>query len=468
VREHVRRIHFVGIGGAGMSGIAEVLVNQGYRVSGSDVAASAATRRLQQLGVAVQIGHAAELVTGCDVVVVSSAVSADNVEVAAARAAKIPVVPRAEMLGELMRFGKGIAIAGTHGKTTTTSLVAQVLAAAGLDPTFVVGGCVRGAGSHARLGKGEYIVAEADESDASFLQLQPLIAVVTNIDADHMDTYGGDIARLKTAFVDFLRNLPFYGLAVLCIDDPNVRGLLPRVHKPVLSYGLDADADVRATGLSQDGLRMRFTVHRPAPASPLAVELALAGRHNVLNALAAVAVAHKLGLPDGALSTALAEFQGIDRRFQVLGDMPAQGGRALVVDDYAHHPRELQATLEAAAGAWPGRRLVVAFQPHRYTRTRDLLDDFSAVLAGREPLLIAEVYAAGEAPIAGADGRALCRAIRARGRTDPVFVPHISELPAALRALLRDGDVVLALGAGDIGRVAARLVSPEAAHAGHG
>jgi UDP-N-acetylmuramate--alanine ligase len=471
MRNWVRRVHFVGIGGAGMSGIAEVLSNLKFEVSGSDAHESANTRRLRELDIPVAIGHDARLVQGVDVVVVSSAVNEANPEVQAARAAKIPVIPRAEMLGELMRLQHGIAVAGTHGKTTTTSLVASVLAQAGLDPTFVIGGRLNSAGANARLGSGEYLVAEADESDASFLHLQPYMAVVTNIDADHMDTYGGDFGRLKQAFVDFLHNLPFYGLAVLCIDDPVVREILPALHKPVRTYGMSADADVRAGDLVHDGQRMRFTVTVKG-AAPVEVMLNQPGRHNVLNALAAIAVASELHVPMAAILEGLANFSGIGRRFQINGVIPwggdvqgrtsAAGARMagaadiLLVDDYAHHPRELAATIQAARAGWPRRRLVVVFQPHRYTRTRDLFDDFSAVLSGLDPLFITEVYAAGETPISGADGRALCRAIRARGG-NPVFIENVNDFPEMIKDALRPNDLVLTLGAGNVGQVAARL-----------
>ena len=452
----VKRVHFVGIGGAGMSGIAEVLTNLKFDVSGSDSIESANTRRLRDLGAQVHIGHDAALVRHADVVVISSAVKESNPEVAAARAAKIPVIPRAEMLGELMRLQHGIAIAGTHGKTTTTSLVASVLAQGGLDPTFVIGGRLNSAGANARLGRGEYLVAEADESDASFLHLQPYMAIVTNIDADHMDTYGGDFSRLKQAFVEFLHNLPFYGLAVLCIDDPVVREIAPQVHKPVRTYGLSADAQVRATGITQDGLQMRFTVELPGSDTGVPITLNHPGQHNVLNALAAIAVAHELRVPQRAIQEGLANFGGIGRRFQINGQVAFAGGDVLLVDDYGHHPRELAVTIEAARAGWPQRRLVVAFQPHRYTRTRDLFDDFCAVLGDLDPVVITEVYAAGEAPIAGADGRALCRSIRARG-AQPIFVEKVEELPLRLKDILRPNDLLLTLGAGNIGQVAAGL-----------
>ncbi|MDJ0955442.1 MAG: UDP-N-acetylmuramate--L-alanine ligase [Arenicellales bacterium] len=459
MREHVRRIHFIGIGGSGMSGLAEVLLNLGYEVSGSDQAATPVTTHLKDSGIAVNIGHDAKLVGDCDVVVVSSAINGSNPEVAAAKASKIPVIPRAEMLAELMRFRKGIAVAGTHGKTTTTSLVASVLARGGLDPTFVVGGMVNSAGRNAVLGTGDYLVAEADESDASFLHLQPEIAVITNIDTDHMDAYSGDFKKLKKTFIDFLQNLPFYGLAVLCLDDTNVQSILPAVRKPILTYGAHPDADVRLTQVSQDGLRMRFEVARKDHTKPLEIELALPGVHNACNALAAIAIGTQLGVSDADIITALKDFAGIGRRFHIRGEIKLSQGSALVVDDYGHHPREIAATLQAARGAWPERRLVVVFQPHRFSRTRDLMDDFSQLLSAQEPLLITEVYPAGEAPISGADGRALCRAIRARGRVDPVFVPSLTQLAESLRNIVRDRDVVLTLGAGDIGRASQNLVA---------
>jgi UDP-N-acetylmuramate--alanine ligase len=457
MRDRIRHVHFVGIGGAGMCGIAEVLKNLDFEVSGSDARESPNTKRLASLGVAVRIGHDAQLVQGADVVVTSSAVTADNPEVRAAQAAKIPVIPRAEMLGELMRLQRGIAIAGTHGKTTTTSLVTSCLAEGGLDPTFVIGGRLNSAGTNARLGKGMYLVAEADESDASFLHLQPFMAVVTNIDADHMATYGGDFERLKQAFVDFLHQLPFYGLAVLCIDDAAVRAIMPAVHKPLLTYGFGAEADVRARDIREDGLTMHFTVDLRGARDWLSVTLNQPGRHNVQNALAAIAIANELGVAKDAIARALANFSGIGRRFQINGRVARNGAEVVLVDDYGHHPREIAATVDAARRAWPQRRLVVAFQPHRYTRTHDLFDDFVAVLAEIDVLLVTEVYAAGEKPIPGADGRALCRAIRARGKTDPIFVPAVNELPTVLAGLLAPNDVVLTLGAGDIGRVAAGL-----------
>jgi UDP-N-acetylmuramate--alanine ligase len=458
-----RRVHFVGIGGAGMSGIAEVLHNLGYVVSGSDRGESAATRRLANLGVQVHKGHAAANVADADVLVVSSAIAPDNPELAAAHARRIPVVPRAEMLGELMRFRRGIAVAGTHGKTTTTSLVASVLAEAGLDPTFVIGGQLIAAGANARLGSGEFLVAEADESDGSFLLLNPVVAIVTNIDADHLENYGGDFGRVKKAFADFLHRLPFYGVAVLCVDDANVAELARDTARRTLTYAIDpasmdAVADVRASNVRQDGARMRFDLHLPGAAT-LPVTLNAPGLHNVRNALAAAAVGWQLGVAPETIAQALANFQGVGRRFQARGDIAIDAGSVLLVDDYGHHPRELAAVFAAARGGWPQRRLVVAFQPHRYTRTRDLLDDFAAVLAQADVLVLTEVYPAGEAPIAGADGRALARTVRARGKADPVFVEHPRELKNALPALLRDGDLLLVMGAGDIGAAANEIAA---------
>ena len=459
MRDRVRHIHLVGIGGSGMSGIAEVLLNQGYRVSGSDLGMGAAAQRLQALGAQVHHGHGPDNVDGADVVVVSTAVPPDNVEVTTARSRGVPVVPRATMLAELMRLKDGIAIAGTHGKTTTTSLVAHLLAHGGLDPTFIIGGRINTVGSGARLGAGRYLVVEADESDASFLHLNPILAVVTNIDQDHMETYGGDPRRLRQAFVDFLQRLPFYGLAVLCHDDAGLLALRAAIGRPVLTYGLTADADLHADAVRQDALRMHFTA-RAAGRPPLPVTLNLPGLHNVRNALAAIAIAREVGVADGAIAQGLASFGGIDRRLQCLADGALGGKRVTLIDDYGHHPRELAATLQALRGAYPGRRLLAVFQPHRYTRTRDLLDDFAAVLAGvPDALLLCEVYAAGEAPIAGADGRALARAIRSRGRVEPVFVEHLADLPASLAGLLEDGDVVVTLGAGSIGQAAASLAA---------
>jgi UDP-N-acetylmuramate--alanine ligase len=417
------------------------------------------TRRLAAMGVQVFIGHAADHVAACDVVVASTAIPADNPEILAARERRIPVVPRAEMLAELMRFRFGIGVAGTHGKTTTTSLTASLLAEGGLDPTFVIGGQLNSAASHAQLGAGYYLVAEADESDASFLYLQPSMAVVTNIDADHLPTYEGDFERLRQTFIDYLHHLPFYGLAVLCLDDPQVRSILEEVTRPVITYGIDTAADVRASQLRQEGLRTHFMVQRPGHAQAIAVTLNLPGRHNVLNALAAIAIATELGVSDAAMQRALAGFQGIGRRFHLVGEIGVPAGQVLLIDDYAHHPREISPTLEAARAGWPGRRLVVAFQPHRYTRTHDLFDDFIEVLSTVDVLLLCEVYAAGEVPISGADGRALARGIRARGQVDPVFVADLATLPAVLGDILQDGDILLTLGAGDIGAASARLAA---------
>ena len=457
MRHKVRQVHFVGIGGAGMSGIAEVLLTQGYRVTGSDLAPSPATRRLAELGARVHVGHAAENMAGADVVVVSSAVAADNPEVLAARAKGVAVVPRALMLAELMRLKQGIAVAGTHGKTTTTSLIASVLAEGGLDPTFVIGGRLLAADAHARLGKGEFLVAEADESDASFLFLQPVLAVITNIDADHMETYGHDFARLREAFANFVQRLPFYGVAVLCIDDPNVRSLLPALAKAVVTYGLAEDAQLAAREVVHVGGRMRF-VAQSAGSPELPIELNLAGVHNVRNALAAIAVGRETGVPDAQIARALAEFRGVGRRFQRYGDVAlGGGGHYSLIDDYGHHPAEMAATLEAARAAFPGRRLVLAFQPHRYTRTRDLFDDFVRVLGTADALVLTDVYPAGEMPIAGAGGGALVRALRAAGRVEPTFVEDVAAVPAAIRALARDGDIVLVMGAGSIGSVPAQL-----------
>ena len=457
MKHAVKHIHFVGIGGSGMSGIAEVLLTLGYRVSGSDVARNAATDRLARLGAAIAQGHAAGHIAGADAVVVSTAVSPSNPEVIAARAKRVPVVPRAVMLAELMRLKQGIAIAGTHGKTTTTSLVASVLAAGGLDPTFVIGGRLNSAGANARLGSGDYIVVEADESDASFLNLAPVIAVVTNIDNDHMETYGHDFTRLKQAFIEFLGHLPFYGAAVLCIDDANVRDILPFISKPIVSYGFATEAQVRAIDAAADGAQMRFKVLREGTA-PLPVVLNLPGLHNVANALAAIAVGSELGVPDAAIVEALANFTGVGRRFALHGELPAPGGGTYaLVDDYGHHPVEMAATLAAARGAFPGRRLVLVFQPHRYTRTRDCFEDFVKVLSTTDVLLLAEVYPAGEAPIVAADGRSLARALRVAGKVEPIFVEAIEDMPAALADVVRDSDVVITMGAGSIGKVPARL-----------
>ena len=459
MKHKVKRIHSVGIGGAGMSGIAEVLANQGYEVSGSDLAESATTRRLAALGVRIVIGHRADNAARADAVVVSTAVGEGNPEVVLARERRVPVVPRAQMLAELMRIKQGVAIAGTHGKTTTTSLVASCLAEGGLDPTFVIGGRLNSAGANARLGAGEFLVAEADESDASFLFLSPVVSVVTNIDADHMETYGHDFGRLKQAFVDFLHRLPFYGVAVVCADDANVREILPRVAKQVVTYGIDERANFRAENVVADGGAMRFDcVRTNGTVSRLPVTLNLPGRHNVLNALAAIAVATEVGVADAAIVKALAEFRGVGRRFQRYGEISCPGGgRFTLVDDYGHHPAEMAATLAAARGAFPGRRLVLAFQPHRFTRTRDCFEDFVRVLAGVDALLLTEVYAAGEAPIVAADGRTLARAIRVAGGVEPVFVEDVAAMPRAILDAARDGDVVITMGAGSIGGVPGKL-----------
>ena len=459
MRHKVKRIHFVGIGGSGMSGIAEVFANLGYTVTGSDIAESAPVKRLKQMGIRIVIGHAADNVAAADAVVVSSAVTADNPEVVRARQAHIPVVPRAMMLAELMRFKQGIAIAGTHGKTTTTSLVSAVLGEAGLDPTYVIGGRLNSIGGNARLGKGEFLVAEADESDASFLYLQPVISVVTNIDADHMETYGQDFEKLKATFVEFVGHLPFYGLAVLCKDDPHVRAIMSSITRPMLTYGRSDDADLRAEDVRWDAGRMRFrAVSAKKDAAPLDVLLNLPGEHNVLNALAAIAVAREVGAPDAAIAKALAEFTGVGRRFQRYGDAALPGGgHYTVVDDYGHHPAEMAATIAAARGAFPGRRIVLAFQPHRYTRTRDLFEDFVKVLATVDELVLADVYPAGEAPIVGADGRALARSVRLTGKVEPVFVEKAGAMRDAVLERVRDGDVVVTMGAGSIASLAPEL-----------
>ena len=465
MKHAVKHIHFVGIGGSGMSGIAEVLLNLGYTVSGSDLADNATTRRLASLGIHTYVGHAAEHIAGADAVVTSTAVKADNPEVVAARERRVPVVPRAIMLAELMRLRKGIAIAGTHGKTTTTSLVASVLAEAGLDPTFVIGGRLNSAGANARLGSGDYIVAEADESDASFLNLSPIMAVVTNIDADHMDTYGHSFANLKKAFVDFLHRMPFYGRAMLCIDSPAAREILPEVTCPVTTYGMSEDAQIRALDVRAVGNQMHFRVQRKDdeghPYGPeLEVQLNLAGVHNVLNALSVIGVAMALNIPDAALLKGLSEFKGVGRRFQHYGPFPArEGGEFLVIDDYGHHPVEMAATIAAARGAYPDRRLVLAFQPHRYSRTRDCFEDFVKVVGKADLALLAEVYPAGEEPIIAADGRALMRALRVAGKVEPVFVEKIEDMPEAILHAARDGDVVLSMGAGSIGAVPGKLAA---------
>ena len=459
MKHAVQHIHFVGIGGAGMSAIAEILHHQGYRVSGSDQSASATTRRLAEIGVEVHIGHDAAHVAGAQAVVTSTAVAAGNPEVQAARARRIPVVARAVLLAELMRFKRGIAIAGTHGKTTTTSLVASVLAEAGLDPTFLIGGKLQSEGANARLGTGEHIVVEADESDASFLHLNPVLAVVTNIDADHMATYGHDLSRLHGAFVDFIHRLPFWGRVALCSDDAGVQAILPRIERPLTTYGLNAGADLRAVQVqAMAGGRMQFVVQRRG-ASELPVTLNLAGVHNVRNALAAIAMAVELRLPDAPVQRALAQFAGVGRRFEGHGELPARhGGSFTLVDDYGHHPVEMAAVLAAARGAFPGRRLVLAFQPHRYSRTADCFDDFVAVIQGFDAVLLSEVYAAGEAPIAGADGRALAQALRQAGRGDVEFVDDVAALPAAILGQARSGDVVIVMGAGSIGGVPGQLL----------
>ena len=466
MKHKVKHIHFVGIGGSGMSGIAEVLLNLGYQISGSDLSKNAAAQRLESLGASVFQGHAAEHARGADAVVVSTAVASNNPEVQAARAARIPVVPRALMLAELMRLKQGVAVAGTHGKTTTTSLIASVLAEGGLDPTFVIGGRLTSAGANAKLGSGEFIVVEADESDASFLNLQPVIAVITNIDADHMETYGHDFARLKAAFIEFTQRLPFYGIAVLCTDDAHVRSIMPLLSKPVVGYGTGADAQVRASEIVADHGAMQFNVHREG-ASPFAVTLNLAGQHNVLNALAAIAVATELGVSDAAIQTALAEFKGVGRRFQHYGEIKLEGNTGgasdahtfTLIDDYGHHPAEMAAVIAAARGAYPGRRLMLAFQPHRYTRTRDCFEDFVRVLSTADAVVLADVYAAGEAPIVAADGRALMRALRVAGKIEPVFVEDISTMAAVVRQTVRAGDVVITMGAGSIGAVPRELAA---------
>ena len=457
MRDYVKHIHFVGIGGAGMSGIAQVLLNQGYVVSGSDLNESPVTLALAGHGATIFPGHAVEYIEGADVVVISSAVKDDNPEVRAAREAKVPVIPRAEMLGELMRFSQGIAVAGTHGKTTTTSLVASVLASGELDPTFIIGGRLNSAGANARLGKGEFLVAEADESDASFLHLQPLMAVVTNIDADHLETYRGDFSVLKQTFIDFLHNVPFYGLTILCVDDPVTREIMQRVTRPVVTYGFSEDADIRASNFRQDGLTSNFHVSYQDSDEGFDVALNMPGRHNVLNALAAIAIAGKLGVSDAAIVDGLSRFEGIGRRFQINDDLKLPDGDVEFVDDYAHHPKEIAATLAAVRDAWPDRRKVVVFQPHRYSRTRDLMDDFCQVLADQEVLIVMEVYPAGEQAIPGADGRSLCRGIRARGKALPVFVEDRQELLEVLGNTIKADDIVLTMGAGDIGRIAADL-----------
>jgi UDP-N-acetylmuramate--alanine ligase len=448
----INRIHFVGIGGSGMGGIAEVLLNLGYQVQGSDLKPNAVTERLAQLGAEIKVGHAAGNVGKADVLVVSTAVQADNPEVVEAKERRIPIVQRAQMLGELMRFRYAVAVAGTHGKTTTTSMVASILAEGGLDPTFVIGGRLKSAGSNARLGTGSYLVAEADESDASFMHLHPMMAIVTNVDNDHLATHDGDFDRLKQSFIDFLHNMPFYGVAIVCADDPVAASLVPRIARPVVTY-----ADIRAINIARQGTRTRFDVQRRGSQSLLTVQLNLPGTHNVLNSLAAIAVAFELNVGLDAIQAALANFHGVDRRLQQYGDVQTAAGRVTLIDDYGHHPTELAATLEAIRQGWPARRIVLAFQPHRYTRTRDLLDDFARVLASVDALIVTEVYAAGEAPIAGADGKAICRAIRSHGRVEPLLLEKIEDLPRALIQIARDGDVIVTMGAGSIGAAAADL-----------
>lgn len=463
MQHRVKKVHFVGIGGAGMSGIAEVMLTQGFQVSGSDLGSNAATRRLESLGARVIQGHAAENIQDADVVVVSTAVKPDNAEVIAARERHIPIVPRAMMLAELMRLKQGIAVAGTHGKTTTTSLIASILAEAKMDPTFVIGGRLEAAGANARLGSGEFIVVEADESDASFLYLQPVLAVITNIDADHMETYGHDFEKLKSAFVDFVEHLPFYGLAVLCSDDPHVNAIIPRISKPVMTYGTSEQARVRATDIRADQGRMHFNVaisdlRLNATSNRFSVTLNLPGNHNVLNALAAIAVALEVGVASDAIVKALVDFKGVGRRFQRYGEIPLPaGGSFLLVDDYGHHPVEMAATIAAVRGAYPEKRMVLAFQPHRYSRTRDVFEDFVKVLSTTDVLLLTEVYAAGEAPIVAADGRALARAVRLAGMVEPLFVDQVHELPQTIMKMAQAGDIVLTMGAGSISQVPGQL-----------
>jgi UDP-N-acetylmuramate--alanine ligase len=457
VMGRVRHIHFVGIGGAGMGGIAEVLHNLGYQVSGSDLGCNSVTDHLRGMGVEVIQGHSLENINGCDVVVVSSAIALDNPERVAAQKQRIPVVRRAEMLAEIMRFRQGIAIAGTHGKTTTTSLIASILAEEGLDPTYVIGGLLNSSGSHARLGSGEYFIAEADESDASFLHLNPVIAILTNIDADHLETYSGDFACMQKNFVEFLHQLPFYGLAVLCIDDPGIRKILPEVSKPVITYGVDQEADFRAELLKQDCSRTWFRVSHGNQHDWLEIELNLPGKHNMLNALAATTVAHELGVSNNAIVNALKNFQGIARRCQVFGDIQIDNKNVLLIDDYAHHPREIAAIVEALREGWPHRKIVVVYQPHRYSRTRDLFEDFTTVLSQMDMLFLLDVYPAGEVSVAGADSRSLCRAIRLRGLVDPLFIDHRNDLYEVIPRLIKENDILLILGAGDIGSFAPEL-----------
>lgn len=456
--DRVNHIHFVGIGGAGMSGIAEVLHNLGYQISGSDIRESRVTNHLRSLGIKVELDHHRAQVDGCDVVVASSAIADDNPELIEAHEKRIPVIPRAEMLAELMRFQQGIAVAGTHGKTTTTSLVASVLAEGGFDPTYVIGGLLNSSGTHARLGTGKYLVAEADESDASFLHLQPTIAILTNVDADHLETYGGDINCLQDNFIEFLHQLPFHGLAIICLDDEGVRKIMGSILKPFKTYGFDSGADFFAHDVHHEGQQSWFQVSRADCKEWLQVKLNLPGKHNVLNALAAIAVAHEVGVADESIIRALAGFQGIARRCQVLGDLTIQGKKVLIIDDYAHHPREINATLQAVRQGWSDKRVVVIFQPHRYTRTRDLFEDFCQVLSETDRLLLMEIYSAGEKPVAGADSRSLCRAIRQRGQVDPIFVEKREEIPQLLENFVEENDLLLVLGAGDVGLVSAGLL----------
>jgi len=460
MKHKVKHIHFVGIGGAGMSGIAEVFVNLGYQVSGSDLMKNAVTQRLAKLGIKVYAGHASEQIAGADVVVTSTAVKPDNPEVIAAKNKNIPVVPRAMMLAELLRLRSGIAIAGTHGKTTTTSLIASILAAADMDPTFVIGGKLEAAGCHAKLGSGEFIVVEADESDASFLYLQPMLAVVTNIDADHMETYGHDFSRLKQTFVDFVQHLPFYGMAVVCMDDANIREVMPSITKPITTYGLSQEAQVRATDIRQERHRMKFTaiVGVNGSARKLEITLNIPGLHNIQNALAAIAVANEIGVPDAAIVKALSEFKGVERRFQQYGEIRLSTQKSFtLVDDYGHHPAEMEATIKAARGAFPGHRLVVAFQPHRYTRTRDVFEGFTRVLSQADVLLLTEVYPAGEESIVAADSKSLARSIRVQGKVEPIYIEEVDDLPDAILDIVQDGDIVLVMGAGSVAKVAPHI-----------
>lgn len=463
----IRRIHFIGIGGAGMCGIAEVLLNQGYFISGSDLREGPVVARLRELGAGIAIGHSADNVASADVVVVSSAIDPNNPELLAARERRIPVVRRAEMLAEIMRYRHGIAIAGAHGKTTTTSLIASILAEGGRDPTYVIGGLLNSSGSNAGLGASRYLVAEADESDASFLHLQPMVSVVTNIDADHMETYGGDFRKLQQTYVQFLHNLPFYGVAVVCVDDKPVREILPDIGRPVITYGTSDDADFRIVDIRQDRMQSSFTVIRPEH-SPIAVTINLPGMHNVLNATAAIAVATDEGIADDAIIHALGKFQGVGRRFQVYGEYPVGKGKAMLVDDYGHHPREVESVINAVRKGWPDRRLVMIYQPHRYSRTRDLYDDFVKVLSKVDVLLLLDVYAAGEAFISGADSRALARSIRQRGQLDPVYVESIEVVPSVLAPLLQAGDIVVTQGAGNVGSLAGTLSRAKLKEVPHG